>query len=223
MGVINTRSSGIVDNLHEYTFHILGCGAIGSSAALQLCKMGAEYFMLYDMDKVEELNIGVSIYNYSDVGKHKTNALRDHLLENNRMADISLNKGRFKELEYANSKDIVILGFDNMAARMQVVDFIHNNKCDVILIDGRMGAEQYQQYTLPKLKRKDYLTYWYSDAEGSEDPCNAKATSYCSNMAGSFIANTVRKLVTGQVYEEKIEFYFPNMFLDMKQISRNFE
>ena len=222
MGIINTRSTGIVDILHEYTFHIMGCGAIGSSAALQLCKMGAEYFFLYDMDKVEELNIGVSIYNLHDVSKHKTDALRDHIIANNRMADVVSVKGKFKELVYANSKDIVILGFDNMAARKQVVDYIHDNKCNVVLIDGRMGAEQYQQYTLPKLKKKDYLTYWYSDEEGSEDPCNATATSYCSNMAGSFIANTVRKIVTGQMYEEKIEFYFPNMFLEMKQISRNF-
>lgn len=217
MGIINSRSKDIVNNLNEYTFHILGCGAIGSSVAIQLCKMGAEYFYLYDMDKVEELNIGVSAYNLNDIGQHKTNALLSHLKDNNPLADVRLVKGRFKELMYQESKDIVILGFDNMKARMQVVDFCVDNKCDVMLIDGRMGAEQYQQYTFPKLAKNKYLRYWYSDEEGSEDPCNAKATSYCSNMAGSFIANTVRKLVTGQVYEEKIEFYFPNMGLDTKQ------
>ena len=162
-GIINTRSSGIVNNLHEYTFHIMGCGAIGSSVALQLVKMGAQYFYLYDMDKVEDLNIGVSIYNLSDVNKHKTEALRDHLLLNNRMTDIQMVKGRFKELLYQESKDVVILGFDNMKARMQVVDFCVNNKCDVMLIDGRMGAEQYQQYSFPKLDKRKYLNYWYSD------------------------------------------------------------
>ena len=66
------------------------------------------------------------------------------------------------------------------------------------------------------------MRYWYSDDEASEDPCNAKATSYCSNMAGSFIANAIRKIVTGQMYEERIQFLFPNMFLEKKQISRNF-
>tara|TARA_R100000655_G_scaffold100503_1_gene144963 strand:- start:4013 stop:4684 length:672 start_codon:yes stop_codon:yes gene_type:complete len=221
-GSINVRSSGIIDNLDEYIFHIMGCGAIGSSVALQLCKMGARYFILYDMDKVEELNVGVSIYNLEDVGKHKTDALCKHLKLNNPMVDVTTVKGKFKDLYYQQSNDIVILGFDNMKARMQVVDFIEENKCKVMLIDGRMGAEEYQQYTFPEFKKRNYLRYWYSDDEASEDPCNAKATSYCSNMAGSFIANTVRKVVTGQMYEEQIQFLFPNMFLEKKQISRNF-
>ena len=60
--MINTRSSELVNNLENFTFHILGCGAIGSSAALQIARMGATQFCLYDMDKVEEVNIGVSQY-----------------------------------------------------------------------------------------------------------------------------------------------------------------
>jgi len=55
--MINTRSSGLVNNLHEYTFHILGCGAIGSSAATQLIRCGATKFVLYDMDEVATENI----------------------------------------------------------------------------------------------------------------------------------------------------------------------
>ena len=43
---INTRSRGLVDNLSEYNFHILGCGAIGSSAAMQLARMGAKELVL---------------------------------------------------------------------------------------------------------------------------------------------------------------------------------
>jgi len=41
---INMRSRGLVDNLNQFNFHILGCGAIGSAAALQLVRMGAENF-----------------------------------------------------------------------------------------------------------------------------------------------------------------------------------
>ena len=40
-----------------------------------------------------------------------------------------------------------------------------------------------------------------------------KATSYCSNMAGSFIANTIRKVVTKQPYEVALSFNFPTMTL----------
>ena len=49
---LTTRFSEIVDNFNECVYHILGCGAIGSSAALLLVRMGAEEFLLYDFDKV---------------------------------------------------------------------------------------------------------------------------------------------------------------------------
>ena len=77
--MINTRSSELVNNLEDFTFHILGCGAIGSSAALQIARMGADKFCLYDMDKVEEVNIGVSQYTYDDIDKPKVDALATHL------------------------------------------------------------------------------------------------------------------------------------------------
>ena len=70
----NSRYVDIVSNMNDYSYHILGCGAIGSSAAIQLARMGAESFALYDGDTVEEANIGVSQYNISDIGKFKVNA-----------------------------------------------------------------------------------------------------------------------------------------------------
>ena len=83
MGMINVRSEGLVNNLSDFTYHILGCGAIGSSAALQLCRTGSTNFALYDMDKVGIENIGVSQYELSDIGTSKTKALKDKLLSLN--------------------------------------------------------------------------------------------------------------------------------------------
>ena len=62
---------------------MLGCGAIGSSAATQLARTGASKFCLYDMDKVEEHNIGVSQYTFNDIGKIKVDALEEHILSIN--------------------------------------------------------------------------------------------------------------------------------------------
>ena len=57
---ITARYEGLFEGTDDYTFHLLGCGAIGSSAALQLARMGADHFHLYDRDIVEDVNIGVS-------------------------------------------------------------------------------------------------------------------------------------------------------------------
>mgnify|MGYP006408026613 FL=1 len=213
---ISARYKGLFDNTDRYTFHILGCGAIGSSAATQLVRMGAMYFQLYDRDLVEDVNIGVSQYNQADVGKNKVDALKDHLLEIDPGADIDAHHGDFDVFHFQNYNDIVILGFDSMSARMNAMVTICKNpttrpKC---VIDGRMGAEHYQQYILVKPTLSKYTKIWYSDSQGEEEPCNAKATSYCSNMSGSFIANAVRKFITDSPFNGNFSFHFPSMLLE---------
>ena len=211
---LSSRYSKLMNNFHEYSFHILGCGAIGSSAAMQLVRSGATTFFLYDMDKVEELNIGVSQYDIRHVGIQKVKALGYILEDINPNCKIECIDGEFKEYYYNGNKDIAILAFDTMNVRMEAVKILCATKQKPIcIIDGRMGAEHYQQYIIPKPDVNKYEKIWYSDDDMSTDPCNAKATSYCSNMSGSFIANAVRKLVTGQPFNGNFSFNFPTMMM----------
>ena len=211
---INSRSTGIINCLSDYTFHILGCGAIGSSASTQLARMGADKFVLYDNDIVESANVGVSQYTLYDVGHAKVHSLETKLKDINDLAEIICEDGLFKELLYkGNNQDIVIIGFDNMKSRLDAVSECSKYKLK-LLIDGRMGAEHYQQYTFTKPNYNDYIKTWYADEDGSSEPCNMKATSYCSNMSGSFIANTIRKVLTRQPYEVALSFNFPTMTVE---------
>ena len=213
--MINGRSSGLVDNLDDFHFHMLGCGAIGSSTAMQLARMGATKFCLYDMDTVEDVNIGVSQYIISDIDKPKVEALKEHLGSIG-VEDVNTYNERFTEFYPQGESDIAILGFDSMAARLQAVEALCSNPTikPKHLIDGRMGAEHYQQYIFDKPTLSKYKKTWYSDNEGSPEPCAAKATAYCAFMSGSFIANAVRKLATGQPYNKEFSFNFPNMLLE---------
>ena len=213
--MINTRSSELVNNLEDFTFHILGCGAIGSSAALQIARMGATQFCLYDMDKVEEVNIGVSQYIYNDINKPKVDGLADHL-RNIGVFTVGTYHERFSEFYPQGENDIAILGFDSMASRLQAVEALFSipGVKPLYIIDGRMGAENYQQYVFDKPTASKYKKTWYSDESGNPEPCNAKATSYCSNLSGSMIANTIRKLVTGQPFNRSFSFNFPTMLLE---------
>ena len=216
---INMRSAGLIDSLNQHTIHILGCGAIGSSAATQLCRMGAENFVLYDMDKVETANIGVSEYYQSHIGQNKTSALKSILMEINPDCSISEQFGLFNTYQYHNQDDIIILGFDNMKSRLEAIEICLDKRLSKdfkprLIIDGRMGAEHYQQYTFVNPTIRDYEKTWYSDDNGSSEPCNMKATSYCSNMSGSFIANTVRKVLTKQPYEAALSFNFPTTHIE---------
>ena len=101
-----------------------------------------------------------------------------------------------------------------MKSRLDVVTWITNHKVKPFaMIDGRMGAEHYQQYIFPKPTLKKYLKDWYPDTKSDPEPCTMKATSYCSNMSGSFIVNAVRKLITNQPYDRKFSFNLPTMIL----------
>ena len=212
---LTTRFSEIVDNFNECVYHILGCGAIGSSAALQLVRMGAEEFLIYDFNKVSEENIGVSQYNVSDIKQYKVEALKKHMLNINPDVNVSAMPCRFDVFEHTGrEKNVMILAFDNMDSRLEAVEkALKTNHKPWLLIDGRMGAEHYQQYTLINPEFRDYKKTWYSDEDGDPEPCNAKATAYCSNMSGSFIANHVRKALTGQHINKEFFFNFPTLTL----------
>ena len=196
---MNERYSGIVTNFGEYAYHFLGCGAIGSAAAMTMAKMGATTIHLYDMDVVESPNIGVSVYDNDDLGKTKVEALRDRLLAINTSMNVYAHHGEFKNISPEHN-NIVIMGFDSMEARLDAVTNILKLEKPDVLIDGRMGAEHYQQYTFKSPTLAQYKKTWYSDAEGDDDPCNARATSYCSNMSGSFICNSVKQILKEEPY-----------------------
>ena len=214
---ITTRFSEIVDNFNDCVYHILGCGAIGSAAAMQLVRMGAEEFLLYDFDRVSVENIGVSQYTVMDIHMNKTRALKKHMQNINPSAKITAIPNRFEFFESTGEKDILILAFDTMDARKQaVITTLKNKDKPWLLIDGRMGAEHYQQYTLINPTLKDYMKTWYSDEDGDPEPCNAKATAYCSNMSGSFIANQIKKAVTDTPVNEEFFFNFPTLTLARK-------
>jgi molybdopterin/thiamine biosynthesis adenylyltransferase len=190
----NLRSQDIAD-ISGIMFHVVGCGAIGSSVATQLARLGADRFTLYDFDKVGIENVGVSQYVDEDIGKSKVDALYTHIKKIECSIEIELVNSKFNR--YMGSKeDILILGLDSMSARMEIVKLLA--ECPdkpTFVIDGRMGADQYQQYIYDNITVKKYEKDWYSDEDSDPEPCTRKATSYCSNMSGSFITNTVKNIV----------------------------
>ena len=120
--------------------------------------------------------------------------------------------GLFTEfIKPLNESDVVILGFDSMQARLEAAKIaLQRGNKPSLLIDGRMGSEQYRQYILKNPRLQDYVNTWYSDDSASSEPCNAKATSYCSNMSGAFIANAVKKVINNEQFNSEIIFTFPN-------------
>ena len=74
---MTSRYRGICSNFNNYNYHIFGCGAIGSAAAIAIAKMNGQNFALYDSDKVGEENLGLSMYDSRHIDQYKVDSLSD--------------------------------------------------------------------------------------------------------------------------------------------------
>lgn len=116
-----SRNTGILesDMMMKKGALFIGCGSVGSLAALELAKAGVGRFMLIDHDIFGYHNICRHQCGIYDVGRYKTDALRDRILQINPYADIrtfnmSIQSVPIEELnDFCNPDTIVIGGADN--------------------------------------------------------------------------------------------------------------
>jgi len=85
-----TRSKGLleVDALEKKRVLIVGLGSGGSNIAVELAKAGVGYFSLVDFDRIELHNIARHICGVNELGRLKTNAVKDAILLKNPYAQI---------------------------------------------------------------------------------------------------------------------------------------
>lgn len=98
---------------------MIGCGSVGSLAALELAKAGVGRFLLTDNDIFGYHNICRHQCGIYDVGRYKTDALRDRILQINPYAEVKtfnmpIQNVPLDELTaFCNPETIVIGGADN--------------------------------------------------------------------------------------------------------------
>lgn len=75
------RQKEIVDDCSDESAMVIGIGGIGSWIALDLALIGMGTIILIDSDTVELTNLNRTLFRLSDVGKYKTEALKDLITE----------------------------------------------------------------------------------------------------------------------------------------------
>jgi len=80
-----TRSQGLLRTEHMRERHvgIVGLGSGGSTIAVELAKAGVGRFTLIDHDRLELGNVARHVCGVSDLGRFKTKAVRDRMLDKN--------------------------------------------------------------------------------------------------------------------------------------------
>lgn len=128
----------------EDDIHIIGVGAIGSNLALMLTRLGCNNIHLYDFDKVEEINVANQNYYREQVGKDKTLATLQNMLQINPDLEFTLhNKGWQPGTTLSG---YIFLCLDNIDIRREVTKACKNNKYVKAILDFRMGLADAQHY-----------------------------------------------------------------------------
>ena len=122
--------------------HIIGCGAIGSTLAEMLTRMGVPELTIYDMDIVTPHNLTNQEYLHRHIGKPKTESLQELLKEINPNIHIT-DKG-----EYTNQRlsGHIFLCVDNIDLRRNILKQNLQNQTIKTVFDFRMGLTDAQQY-----------------------------------------------------------------------------
>ena len=97
---IFSRNTGILESdiMLRKGAVIIGCGSVGSLVALELARAGVGRFFLIDMDIMSYHNICRHQCGILDVGKYKTTALRERILQINPTAEIHVSHKRIQDV-----------------------------------------------------------------------------------------------------------------------------
>lgn len=118
---IFSRNTGILESdiMLQKGALIIGCGSVGSLVALELARAGVGRFFLIDMDIFGYHNICRHQCGVQDVGKYKTTALKERVLQINPMAQVITATKMIQEVDlniieqFCNSDTIVVGCADN--------------------------------------------------------------------------------------------------------------
>ena len=131
-----TRNTGLleVSALADKKVVIVGLGSGGSPIALELARAGIGHFTLMDFDRLELGNISRHVCGVNDLGRYKTLAVRDQMLQKNPYADVStleinVNQALSQVEDAVAACDLLIVASDNDQSRFNLNQMsLNNNK-----------------------------------------------------------------------------------------------
>jgi len=122
--------------------HIIGCGAIGSTLAIQLTRCGLTDITLWDFDIVSPHNLANQQYWNAQIGLPKTTALSDLMKAINPHIKIDVKEGYIDE----QLSGYIFMAVDNIDVRKQIVKSNMYNQSVKAVFDFRMRLKDAQHY-----------------------------------------------------------------------------
>lgn len=200
-----------VELLNRSTVLIVGCGALGSMAAMQLAASGVGHIIIVDFDTVDISNLQRQFFfRTSDVGKNKAEILAQRILELNpaikvRPMEEMLNRKNAAKLVIGC--DFVVEATDNPAS-MVMIDNVCNQMGIACVLAGVSGFSGQVLTCLPGKRRYDDI--FSVDNNNAVLPCSLSGVAGPAAALASSIetSEAIKYLVgTGTLLSESIFVY----------------
>lgn len=205
-----SRFSGAIwySAIQKKTVILAGVGGIGSYIGFLLGRLKPESLFIYDPDIVEAVNMSGQLYGRDDIGSSKVASLSRMVSKYADYNRIVAFQERFTE--ESEPADIMICGFDNMAARkifynrwlFYVASKPKEERKNCLFIDGRLAAEEFQVFAIQGDDIRAQRTYedkWlFLDSQAEETICSYKQTTFMANMIASVMVNIFVNFVANE-------------------------
>lgn len=174
---------------------ILGIGGLGSNIAISLARIGVGTLILADLDIVEPSNLNRQQYFINDIGKYKTEALKNNIENINPFIEVeTINKiiDSSNIHEFGNV-DIIIEAFDNPKYKAEIANNILTKMRDKYLISSSGVAGYYDSNIIKtrKIRDKFYICGDEINEAKEGDGLMAPRVAICANH----MANLATKIL----------------------------
>jgi len=213
-GMRHMRQEGLVNSdIFATPVCVVGAGGIGSFTTLALAKIGFQDISVWDMDMIEEHNISNQFYPLSNVGVSKVDGLAQMI---SMFEGISIRGYKKRWNKEEKLQGVVVAAVDNMKTRLELFQAVKKDKNVLCLIDGRMGGNQLEVYTVFMQNKTDIRPYTrtlLSDEQIPDVPCTQKAVMYNVLNIASWITNQIRLVLSGKEYKRQLIMDLETMML----------
>ena len=144
------------------TVAVCGLGGLGSNIAIALARAGIGKLLLIDFDRVDITNLHRQQYKANQIGRYKTEALAEILLEIAPYTETKTVKAKITEENFADllkGADVVCEAFDNAEAKAMLANGVLEQlpDCYLVAASGMAGMDTPNTIRTRKVMKRFYL------------------------------------------------------------------
>ena len=182
------------------TVAVCGLGGLGSNIAISLARAGVGKLILIDFDRVDITNLHRQQYKADQIGKSKTDALRENLLEIAPYVTLETHTIRVAKenaVHLLQGADIICEAFDDAECKAMLTNLVLEEMPDKYLVaaSGMAGFGSVNSIRTRKITSKFYLCGDEKSDVQSEGSLVASRVMLCA----AHQAHTVLRILAGEL------------------------